>query len=97
MIIEDLLFAVANIGFVLADGKQAHKLFTKNYDTKSFSKTHYRLKLFALTLVSIAYAMLGTHLALAVALAQIILNIYIFWKIGGMKNEKILSRTSIQV
>jgi len=85
--IADLILTAASIGFVGADVRQAWKLF-KNYqfDTKGFSKWHFRLKIISLILVIIAYFMLGTYLALSVAISQLILNIYILKRIGGFQH-----------
>jgi len=86
MMIADLLLAGASIGFVIADIKQSHKLFKKKRcSTKAFSKTHFRLKLLSLATISIAYCLLSTHLALIIALIQFGFNIYILYKIGGIK------------
>ncbi|RPI86145.1 MAG: hypothetical protein EHM34_00175 [Nitrosopumilales archaeon] len=81
--IADLILTAASLGFVFADLKQAWKLFVnKNYDCSAFSRTHFKLKITSLILVVIAYAMLGTYLALSVAISQLILNFYILNRIG---------------
>ncbi len=87
--IADLLLGFAGITFVLADIKQAYKLFKKKkYSTKAFSKTHFKLKIFSLVLVIVAYCLLSTHIAFSIAVTQFFLNIYILYKIGGIKNGK---------
>ena len=81
--IEDLILTTASMGFVGADLKQVWKLFkNKKYDTSAFSIWHFRLKISSLILVVIAYALLGLHLALCVAVSQLILNLYIANRIG---------------
>jgi len=85
--IEDLILTVASSLFVLADLKQAWKLFkNKQYDTSGFSLTHFKLKLISLSLVIIAYLMLGVFIALIVAIIQLSINIYLFRRV--YKNDK---------
>lgn len=81
--IADFILTAASLGFVFADLKQAWKLFkNKQYDCSAFSRTHFKLKILSLILVVISYIMLGVYLALSVAISQLILNIYIFKRIG---------------
>jgi hypothetical protein len=83
MMIADLILTAASIGFVAADLKQAIKLFkNKNFDCSAFSRTHFKVKITSLILVIVAYTMLGTFLALTVAISQLILNFYIIKRIG---------------
>jgi len=81
--IADLLLTIANITFVIADLKQAVKIRIKRKcSTKAFSKSHYRLKLFSLFLIIIAYILLNVHLALITATLQLLINIYILKKVN---------------
>jgi uncharacterized protein with PQ loop repeat len=80
--IEDLILTVASSLFVLADLKQALKLFkNKKYDTSGFSLTHFKLKLISLSLVIVAYLLLGIFFALIVAISQLSINVYLFWRV----------------
>jgi hypothetical protein len=84
--IEDLILTVASFGFVGADLRQCWKLFkNKKYDTNGFSKWHFRLKIFSLILVIVAYSLLSLPFALTVAICQLVINIYIFKRIGGFR------------
>ena len=81
--IIDLILTIASMGFVVADLKQAWKLWlNKKFDTSAFSKTHFRIKILSLSMVIIAYTMLGVYIALSVAISQLVLNIYIHHRIG---------------
>jgi len=81
--IADLILTAASVGFVVADLKQAWKLWSnKHYDVSAFSITHFRLKLTSLVLVIIGYTLVGVHVALTVAISQLLLNIYIANRIG---------------
>ena len=83
----DIILTIATITFVIADLRQAFKLFRNyEYDTKGFSKWHFRLKIFSLDLVIIAYMMLEVYFALCVAILQLLINVYIFKRIGGFKH-----------
>jgi len=85
-VIEDLILTIASLGFVLADIRQALKLHKlKKCATNGFSKWHFRLKIFSLVLVIIAYSLLSLPFALTVAIVQLAINIYIFNRIGGFK------------
>jgi len=81
-VIEDIILTIANIGFVTADLKQAYKLFkNKRYNCNAFSKTHFKVKLFSLSMVIIAYTSLGVYIALTIAIFQWLINIYIYKRI----------------
>lgn len=89
--IADIILTIASIGFVGADLRQAWKLFKNwEYNTNGFSKWHFRLKLVSLSMVIAAYFLLGTFLALSVSISQLILNIYIFRRIGGLNLFRIV-------
>jgi len=89
--IADIILTIASIGFVGADLRQAWKLFKNwEYNTNGFSKWHFRLKLISLSMVIVAYFLLGTFLALSVAISQLILNVYIFRRIGGLNLFRIV-------
>jgi hypothetical protein len=88
MILIDLLFITAAIGFISADLKQAIKLFKNgNNDTRMFSKTHYRIKILAMILEIIAYILIIAPFALSVTTFQLILNVYIHNMIGWRHKE----------
>jgi len=84
--IADIIIACASIGFLFADIKQALKLYNnKNYSTKAFSKTHWKLKIISLTTVIFGYILLGLTFAITIATMQLLLSIYIMNKIGWRK------------
>jgi hypothetical protein len=81
--IADLILTAASLMFVIADLKQAFKLWgNKKYDVNAFSRTHFKLKIASLFLVIISYLMLQVNLALCVAICQLVINIYIYNRIG---------------
>lgn len=87
--IADILLTLASLGFVFADFKQAIKLFAnKRYNISVFSFTHFKVKLLSLSLVIIAYFMLGVFMALIVAVLQLLINIYISDRIGLLHLQK---------
>jgi hypothetical protein len=87
--IEDLILTVASFGFVGADIRQAMKLHKlRQCATNGFSKWHFRLKIFSLVLVILAYSLLSLPFALTVAICQLVINIYIFKRIGGFTWQK---------
>ena len=82
-VLADLLIACASIGFLIADLKQSYKLHSnKNYSTKAFSKTHWKLKIISLTTIIFGYILLGLTFAITIALCQLGLSIYIMNRIG---------------
>jgi hypothetical protein len=88
-LIADFLLTVASLGFVIADLKQGLKLFTnKRYNISAFSYTHFKVKMISLSLVIIAYFMLGCFMALTVAVLQLLINIYISDRIGLLHLKK---------
>lgn len=87
--IADILLTIASMGFVFADLKQAVKLFTnKKYNISAFSYTHFKVKIISLTLVIIAYLILGVFMALTVAVLQLLINVYISDRIGLLHLKK---------
>jgi hypothetical protein len=93
-LIADLLIAFASIGFLIADFKQGWKLYkNKNYSTKAFSKTHWKLKIISLTTVIFGYVLLGLTFAIIVATMQLFLSIYIMKKIGWRNMPRPLIKT----
>jgi len=82
-LIADILIASAALGFLVADIKQAWKLYiNKQCSTKAISRTHWKLKILSLILVIIGYNMLGLYFALSIAFGQLGLSIYVIKRIG---------------
>jgi hypothetical protein len=82
-LIADILIASAALGFLVADIRQAWKLYkNKRCNTKAISRIHWQLKILSLILVMAGYTMLGLYFALSIAFGQLGLSIYVVKRIG---------------
>jgi len=82
MNIADILIAGAALGFLLADVKQAWKLYRyKSYSTEAISRTHWIMKIVSLLTVISGYIILCLVFATIVAIVQLLLSIYVLYKL----------------
>lgn len=82
IVLADILGILATAGFLYADIKQAHKLWKfPELDTTAFSRTHFKVKLFSIVCVELMYGLVGAYGSLSVSFIQLLLNIYIVYKI----------------
>ncbi len=88
MVVADILIAGAALGFLLADVKQAHKLWKfKHYDTNAISVTHWNVKILSLVTVITGYAILSLHFAITVASLQLALSLYVMKRVKWGKHK----------
>jgi len=71
----DLLFALGTAGFLLADLKQFWKLHVNKYPTKAISRSHLKMKIVSLCLVSTAYALSHLPISFVISVSQLILTV----------------------
>ena len=90
-LIQDIIFALATVLFISADAKQMYKI-KKIKKVSSLSYTKYKLKIAALILMIIGYAMSGLYLSIFVSFVNLIvafvsLYMMVLYNIKGEINE----------
>lgn len=72
------LFSVSTITFLLADIKQLSKMW-KIRKITAISRTHLKMKIFACSLMSIAYLILNYYISMLIVGSQLAINIFMLY------------------
>lgn len=96
--IIDIIFTLGTIGFLFSEAKQFLKLYKHEGNTKAISRTHLKLKIFALLCVATGYYLSCLWMSMGVSLVQLALTLGItYFVYKKYQRNTLVSNTDVWI